>query len=255
MSAWPRPTTTCAAPTAAEGRRGISRAYPAAVVALRRALPSVAASAATMALAAPALLAADMNATKDLGPLAAIAVLAATLVMTTLLPALLTALGRGVFWPAVPCLRGDRPGPRGRSAAVWERIGALVSRRPRRTWVITARRDGPGPGRDRAARLGGGHAGPRRPAARGRRPSAAARLRPAVVGRRAGRVGAAVPRPGVPPHRPDRAHARLPVPGGARRGLHDLPDGPGPRGGPERSRSSWMWPRRPASAARARTRR
>ncbi|WP_182902092.1 MMPL family transporter [Microbispora sp. H10830] len=106
--------------------------HHAMALALRRTVPSVAASAATMALAALALLAADMNSTKGLGPLAAIAVVAALLAMTTLLPALLTALGRGVFWPAIP----RRRAPGARSTRIWQRIGALVSRRPRRAWAL-----------------------------------------------------------------------------------------------------------------------
>lgn len=106
--------------------------HQAMALALRRTAPSVAASAATMALAALALFAADMNSTKGLGPLAAIAVVAALLAMTTLLPALLTALGRGVFWPAVP----RRAAPGARTAHIWRWTGRLVSGRPRRAWAV-----------------------------------------------------------------------------------------------------------------------
>ncbi|MEU8174952.1 MMPL family transporter [Microbispora hainanensis] len=106
--------------------------HQAMALALRRTAPSVAASAATMALAALTLLAADMNSTKGLGPLAAIAVVAALLAMTTLLPALLTALGRGVFWPAVP----RRAASGARTARLWRWTGRLVSGRPRRAWAV-----------------------------------------------------------------------------------------------------------------------
>jgi RND superfamily putative drug exporter len=105
-----------------------SRRYPdrheAMAVAVRRTTPTVAASAAPMILASSALLAADMNSTKGLGPIAAIAVAAALLVMTTLLPALLVVLGRSVFWPRV--------------SAASRRSWTLGTGRPRRTWVCVA---------------------------------------------------------------------------------------------------------------------
>jgi putative drug exporter of the RND superfamily len=107
--------------------------HEAMAMALRRTVPSVLAAAATMTLAALVLLAADMNATKGLGPLAAVAVVAALIAMTTLLPALLVVVGPRVFWPRIP--RSHDAPPR---AGGWPRIAALVSRRPRRTWIRTA---------------------------------------------------------------------------------------------------------------------
>ncbi len=97
--------------------------HGAMAVALRRTVPSLCASAATMVLASLTLLAADMNSTKGLGPVAAVAVAAALLAMTTLYPALLVALGRWVFWPR-------------RFSPTTVRRRRL--RHPRRTWVRTA---------------------------------------------------------------------------------------------------------------------
>ncbi len=120
-----------------ELRRRADR-HEAMVVALRRAVPSVLASAGTMVLAALALLAADMNSTKGLGPIAAVAVAAATLVMTTLLPVLLLVLGRGVFWPRIPRRTDAVAGNERVPSGVWASVAARVSRRPRRTWIVTA---------------------------------------------------------------------------------------------------------------------
>ena len=48
------------------------------------------------------LTAADLPATRGLGPVGAIGVLAALVAMTTLLPAVLVLFGRWLFWPFVP---------------------------------------------------------------------------------------------------------------------------------------------------------
>ena len=50
-----------------------------------------------------------MNSTKGLGPVAAIGIAVALLVMLTLLPALLVIFGRWVFWPRAPDVRLRRP--------------------------------------------------------------------------------------------------------------------------------------------------
>jgi putative drug exporter of the RND superfamily len=116
-----------------ELRRHVDR-HRAMAVALRRCAPSVAASAVTMILASLALLAAEMNSTRGLGPVAAVAVAAALSVMTTLLPALLVIAGRGAFWPRVPRPATGARTP-GRPGRLWPWIARLVSARPRRTWV------------------------------------------------------------------------------------------------------------------------
>jgi RND superfamily putative drug exporter len=99
-------------------------------VALRGAVPAIAASAATVSLGLLCLLAADMGFNHTLGVAGAVAVVAAFAVMVTLLPALLVLLGRWVFWPLVP-----RPGSVVRHG-LWSRVGAGVARRPRAVWVV-----------------------------------------------------------------------------------------------------------------------
>ncbi|MEV6011323.1 MMPL family transporter [Streptomyces sp. NPDC051976] len=107
--------------------------HEAMALALHRAGPAIIASAATVALSMLCLLAADMNSTSGLGPVAAIGVIVALLAMVTLFPALLVIFGRWVFWPAVPHVGSAEPTQTG----LWANIGDRVSRKPRTVWVTT----------------------------------------------------------------------------------------------------------------------
>lgn len=94
--------------------------------ALRATLPTLVASAATVAGAMLCLLAASSASLHGLGPVGAVSVLSALAAETTLLPALLLVLGRAAFWP-----RTSRPGQVGDEASrTWGAIGARVARRP-----------------------------------------------------------------------------------------------------------------------------
>ncbi|WP_202238178.1 MMPL family transporter [Actinacidiphila reveromycinica] len=95
-------------------------------VALRRTLPSVAASAATVVCGMLCLLAAQSAALRGLGPVAAVAIAAVLVGQVTLLPALLLLVGRPGFWPLVPRpTEGHEEGSR-----AWRSIGQWVARRP-----------------------------------------------------------------------------------------------------------------------------
>ncbi|MFI0720279.1 MMPL family transporter [Streptomyces sp. NPDC021224] len=107
--------------------------HEAMALALHRAGPAVVASAATVALSMLCLLAADMNSTSGLGPVAAIGVAVALTSMITLFPALLVIAGRWVFWPAIPHVGTPEPTATG----LWARIGRRISRRPRLVWSTT----------------------------------------------------------------------------------------------------------------------
>ncbi|HEU5417060.1 MAG TPA: MMPL family transporter [Streptosporangiaceae bacterium] len=102
--------------------------------ALRRAGPAIIASAATVILALLTLFAAELQSTKDLGPVLAVGVTVGLLVMITLLPALLVAFPRGLFWPYRPEYGSAEPTTRG----LWARVGWSIAPRPRMTWAITA---------------------------------------------------------------------------------------------------------------------
>lgn len=101
-------------------------------VTLRRTLPTLIASAATVTCAMLCLLAADSASLHGLGPVGAVGIVAALLAQVTLLPALLLLFGRAAFWPRIP-----RHGAAGREESrVWAGIGARVARRPALTAVV-----------------------------------------------------------------------------------------------------------------------
>lgn len=108
--------------------------HEAMALALHRAGPAVLASGATVVLSMLVLLAAEMNSTRGLGPVAAIGVGVALLAMMTLFPALLVICGRWIFWPAIPHFGSADPTARG----VWARTGHGIARRPRLVWAVTA---------------------------------------------------------------------------------------------------------------------
>lgn len=108
--------------------------HAAMAVALRRAVPAIAASAATTSLGLLCLLAADMGFNYTLGPVAAISVLCGLATMITLLPALLVICGRWVFWPVIPRFGSQVPGRR----SAWGRVGHRIARRPRPVWIGSA---------------------------------------------------------------------------------------------------------------------
>ncbi|MGW5863648.1 MMPL family transporter [Streptomyces sp. NPDC055239] len=103
-------------------------------LALHRAGPAVIASGATVVVSMLMLLAAEMNSTRGLGPVAAIGVAVALIAMLSLFPALLVVCGRWLFWPLIPHNGSAEPTERG----VWARTGGRIARRPRLTWTITA---------------------------------------------------------------------------------------------------------------------
>ncbi|MGY1745550.1 MMPL family transporter [Blastococcus sp. SYSU D00695] len=102
--------------------------------AVHRAGPAVLASGSTVVLGMLCLIAAEMNSTAGLGPVAAIGVAVTLCVLMTLLPALLVICGRWVFWPVRPSLGSTEPTATG----LWARVGRRIKPRPRATWVVTS---------------------------------------------------------------------------------------------------------------------
>ncbi|MFI1484210.1 MMPL family transporter [Streptomyces sp. NPDC020747] len=107
--------------------------HEAMALALHRAGPAVLASGATVVLSMLVLLAAEMNSTRGLGPVAAIGVAVALAAMMTLFPALLVIFGRWIFWPVIPHFGSPDPTESG----VWARMGRRISIRPRMIWAVT----------------------------------------------------------------------------------------------------------------------
>ncbi|GGZ65281.1 putative membrane protein [Streptomyces subrutilus] len=108
-------------------------------VARRRSVGPVAASAATVALGLLTLLLSDLPAHRALGPAGAVAMAAALLSSLTFLPAALVLLGPAAFWPrrvGVGIGDGVGVGVGVEGSRSWQRIAALIARRPRRTWAL-----------------------------------------------------------------------------------------------------------------------
>ena len=102
-------------------------------VALHRSGPAILASGSTVVAGMLCLLLATMNSTQGLGPVAAVGVIVALMVMLTLLPALLVICGRWVFWPMRPAYGS----PDHTETSLWARVGRRIEPRPRLTWVVT----------------------------------------------------------------------------------------------------------------------
>ena len=75
----------------------------------------------------------DLKSVRSLGPVAAIGVVSAQMVMLTLLPAIMVLVGRWVFWPKRP--KHDDVDEN--LSGIWSKVAGLVGRKPRRTWIIT----------------------------------------------------------------------------------------------------------------------
>jgi RND superfamily putative drug exporter len=111
--------------------RGADR-WTATVVAWRRSVGPILASASTVVLGLLCLVFSDLGLNADLGPAAAVGIACAVLAMLTFLPALLALLGRAAFWPRRIDARATEPG------RLWTSVAALVGRRARVLWVATA---------------------------------------------------------------------------------------------------------------------
>jgi RND superfamily putative drug exporter len=100
-------------------------------VALRRVTPTLVTSASTVILGLLALLMAQENDIRALGPVGAIGIAAVLLATLTLVPALLVIAGRRAFWPLVP-----RMGSATRASRIsWAAVARRVGRHPGPTWA------------------------------------------------------------------------------------------------------------------------
>ena len=114
-----------------ELRRERSR-FPAMRTALRRSWEPIVASGATVVLGVLCLLFSDLSSNRGLGPISAVSVTLAVVAALTFLPASLTLLGRAAFWPFRPKYGVEPAHGRG-----WQRVAALVGRRPRRVLAVS----------------------------------------------------------------------------------------------------------------------
>ncbi len=101
-------------------------------IAMRAVGEAIASSAGTVLVATLILLLAVLRSTSNLGPLLSIAVAAMLIASLTLVPAIMTALGRFAFWPFRP--RFDPAAPEhatGYGRGLWPWVARVVADRPR----------------------------------------------------------------------------------------------------------------------------
>jgi RND superfamily putative drug exporter len=113
--------------------------WRAMATAFKAAFEPIVASGLTVIVALLCLLFSDLNSNRSLGPIAATGIVFSLLATLTFLPALLVAFGRGSFWPARPKY-APQTATKGSQdiSKLWSKVGHLISRRPRATWIITA---------------------------------------------------------------------------------------------------------------------
>ena len=107
--------------------------YKAMRVALRGVFEPIVASGLTVIAGLLVLSLSDLAQVRGLGPVSAIGILAAQLVMLTLLPAILVLMGRWIFWPRIP--RHDDIDEK--LTGVWSKVANGVEKHPKRTWIST----------------------------------------------------------------------------------------------------------------------
>jgi RND superfamily putative drug exporter len=102
----------------------------------KQAAPPIVASAVTVMIGALCLMFSALNSNKGLGPVAVVGLASTLLVMMTVLPITLAAVGgRWVFWPRVP--RFDPTVDPAQIHGVWGRVAGFLGRHSRSAWVVT----------------------------------------------------------------------------------------------------------------------
>ena len=99
---------------------------------------AVASAGATILVASAALWFAVLRSYQTLGPVIALAVALMMLAALTLIPAVLTIIGRRVFWPVQPRLAEGPDAPADWRRSIYGRIGGVVLRRPRAVLAATS---------------------------------------------------------------------------------------------------------------------
>ncbi len=100
--------------------------------AVARSSPAILSAGGTVIAAVLVLLFADLASTRNSGPVFAIGIAVTMLAGLTLLPALLTIIGRRSFWPAVPKFGSEDRSTR----SIYRRVGEVVTGKPIATIVI-----------------------------------------------------------------------------------------------------------------------
>jgi len=110
----------------------------AAWAALKASFEPILAAGGTVTVGLLCLLLSELGSNKALGPVGGTGIALSILAALTLLPSLLVAFGRVVFWPRIPRYnQATDEHDYKRNHPLWAKVGALVGRHPRRVWVIS----------------------------------------------------------------------------------------------------------------------
>lgn len=109
--------------------------WDATKAALRGSWEPIAAAGGTVTLGLLCLVVSDLGSNKALGPVGGIGIIFAMLSALTFLPAVLLLIGRKAFWPRWPHFVSSKELDYSVNHPVWNKVGRLVSRHPRRLWV------------------------------------------------------------------------------------------------------------------------
>ena len=107
--------------------------FDAMIRAWKESAPAILASAVTVIAGLLCLTFSELNSNKSLGPVSAIGIACTFVVMMTVLPVLLAAAGRWVFWPRRPT--PETPAPEPGTDGLWGRIAQFIGRHDRPAWL------------------------------------------------------------------------------------------------------------------------
>lgn len=111
----------------------------AAWAALKASFEPIVAAGGTVTAGLLCLLLSELGSNKALGPVGGVGIGLSILAALTLLPSLLLAFGRIAFWPRIPRFnRQTDEYDYKKNHPIWAKVGRLVGRHPRRTWVASA---------------------------------------------------------------------------------------------------------------------
>lgn len=113
------------------------RTYQAILSAWKRSFEPIVAAGGTVIAGLLCLLLSDLNSNKALGPVGSIGIVMAVLAALTLLPSILMAFGRTVFWPRRPLYVSDSSNEKIPLKGLWPSTARLVIRHHRAIWITT----------------------------------------------------------------------------------------------------------------------
>jgi RND superfamily putative drug exporter len=107
--------------------------FDAMIRAWKESAPAIFASGITVIIGLLCLSFSELNSNKSLGPVAAIGIGCTLIVMMTVLPVLLAASGRWVFWPRRPTTATPAPTPG--TTGIWGAVARFIGAHHRRAWI------------------------------------------------------------------------------------------------------------------------